>query len=510
MASTRLFIGGLSDKVDRQELGEKVARYAPVASIDFKEKTDPEGKVLLRFAYVNVDAAPSQVEQCIQQLNGASWKGSHLRVERAKESFLDRLNRERAAKKQEENTYFGRSDCLAIKSQEANVINTEGSLVQSKGQRVSREETVVKTDTKHSKKRKECNTSDENLLSPKKKILQTRGEILQTESHLLSAKKEKKKKKNEIEEGILSSFKQFSSVWADSDNENEVAQDESCGRVKGGKSAKPGCGSHRGTKASQDAASPRVDQDEDTDVTVEEDSNSIGSCTDVREEQQTQLDILESLDDPHSGGKSAADDKDQVMGEEHTLSEHQPNKDKVAADKPAINETMPSETEVNSKYVKVSKDLSFGQNMSGFSLLAQFSKINKEAVTTEAEKEAVVAPPVSVPRPLVTVHQKVKKRPFFIHDDDREIEAAIRWMTQPITKEVIKEFEEVLPDLRQVIRTRSFRAKKEEADPRMQRRGRGRGRGRGQGRGQGRGRAAGDEVGNPYRDHRWRERDVKK
>ena len=79
-------------------------------------------------------------------------------------------------------------------------------------------------------------------------------------------------------------------------------------------------------------------------------------------------------------------------------------------------------------------------------------------------------------------------------------------MTQPITEEITKEFEEALPDLRQVIRTRSFRAKKEEADPRMQRRGRGRGRGRGQGRG----RTSGDDKGNPYRDHRWRERDVKK
>lgn len=68
MASTRLFIGGLSDKIDRQELGEKVGRYAPVASIDLKEKTDPEGNVLQRFAYVNIDAAPSQVEQCKCQI----------------------------------------------------------------------------------------------------------------------------------------------------------------------------------------------------------------------------------------------------------------------------------------------------------------------------------------------------------------------------------------------------------------------------------------------------------
>lgn len=64
MPSTRIFVGGLSDKVDRQDLGRKLSHYAPVLSIDLKEKSDPEGKVLLRFAYVNIDAAPSQVEQC--------------------------------------------------------------------------------------------------------------------------------------------------------------------------------------------------------------------------------------------------------------------------------------------------------------------------------------------------------------------------------------------------------------------------------------------------------------
>ncbi|XP_045104258.1 probable RNA-binding protein CG14230 isoform X2 [Portunus trituberculatus] len=394
MASTRLFIGGLSDRVDRQELGEKVARYAPVTSIDLKEKTDLEGNVVQRFAYVNVDGAPSQVEQCIEQLNGVSWKGSYLRVEQAKESFLDRLNRERAARKGEDNTYFGRSDYLGIKRQRPNVINTEGSLVEFREQRFSKE---------HSKKRKEWNTNDENCLSPEKKSLQY-SEVLLPESHLVSGKKERKKKKNEVEAEILSSFKQFSSVWADSDNENEDAQG-------GGKFAKPGQESQRGTKAIQAVASSRVVQNDDSDATVEEDSNSIGSCTGVREEQQTQLDILEGLDDPHSGGRSAVYEKGQDMGEEH-----QQKRGQVAADKPTLKETMPSEPDASSKYVRVSKDLSFGQN-TGFSLLAHFSRMGKE----EAEKEEVAAPPVSVPRSLVTVHQKVKSRPFFICKDDREI-----------------------------------------------------------------------------------------
>lgn len=44
-----------------------------------------------------------------------------------------------------------------------------------------------------------------------------------------------------------------------------------------------------------------------------------------------------------------------------------------------------------------------------------------ETVASEIEKEEVVEAPVSVPKSLVSMHQKKKKRPFFIYDNDREI-----------------------------------------------------------------------------------------
>ncbi|KAG0695094.1 Nucleolar protein 8 [Chionoecetes opilio] len=256
MPSTRIFVGGLSDKVDRQDLGEKLSRFADVQSIDLKEKTDPEGNVLLRFAYVNLEASPSQLEQCIQQLHGASWKGSHLRVEQAKENFLDRLKKERAAKKQEENTFYEKSNGSVVNSQRLNGVDTGGGLTHYKGHTVYTEQTSEVNDINYSKIRKECRTNEENRFTPRSnQILPASEQNSQKDSYSISSRKEKKKKNDEVEEEILSSFKQFSSVWADSDNEN----DEEAGAG----------GGYEESRAEQPADNTADDQDQpagDTDL----------------------------------------------------------------------------------------------------------------------------------------------------------------------------------------------------------------------------------------------------
>lgn len=478
MPSTRLFLGGLSDKINRQDVGAKLSHYGPVLSIDLKEKTDPEGNILFRFAYVNVDASPAQIEQCIQQLHGTSWKGSHLRVERAKESFLERLNRERAARQQGNKMYPER-----LNNNNLNTVPIVGETENSKEHQACPEKHVSKgSDSNQSKKRKDNNSLEKELSPRKKTSLHDTDKVSQTDARSDPSKREKKKKKHEVEEKMLSSFKKFSSVWADSDNENEEG-DFQAGRGE----------SH---EEQQDEVLPKPAENEDSDATVDEDSDkSESDYSDTMEERRKQLKILKNLDDTDKSLSKAVGEqsavREQVTRQDTTQPEDQEN---MTAEK-----TMHPEPGQNNKYVKVAKDLSFGQNASGFSLLAHFSRLHQE----EVQKEEVAAP-VSVPKTLITVQQKVKKRPFFIAGDDPEIEGAIEWMTQPITQEIIKEFEESLPDLRQVIKTRSFRARKEEADPRGQRRGRGRG------RGQGRGRPMAGSTGNPYRDHRWRERAVKK
>lgn len=154
----------------------------------------------------------------IQQLNGTSWKGSHLRVERAKESFLERLNRERAARQQEENK-------AGLERLNDNTPNTVSDVEETKEYfkehcAFSEKQSSKVSDSKHSNKRKDCNAHE----NWKNINLHSNDQVSHTDPHSVPSKREKKKKRDEVEEKMLSSFRNFSSVWADSDNEN----DEDC------------------------------------------------------------------------------------------------------------------------------------------------------------------------------------------------------------------------------------------------------------------------------------------
>ena len=64
MKSTRLFVGGLGEGVQERMLTSKLSPYGSIADAEIKEKTDAEGNVTFRFAYVNIEASQEQLEQC--------------------------------------------------------------------------------------------------------------------------------------------------------------------------------------------------------------------------------------------------------------------------------------------------------------------------------------------------------------------------------------------------------------------------------------------------------------
>lgn len=138
-------------------------------------------------------------------------------MERAKESFLERLNRERAARQQGED----KAHHVQLDNYTSNAVPQVGETEEySKDCSAFSEKQVCNVnDRKHSSKRKDCNTLERDL--SRKNILTLHGndQDSQVDTHLGHSKREKKKK-HEVEEKMMSSFKNFSSVWADSDNEN--------------------------------------------------------------------------------------------------------------------------------------------------------------------------------------------------------------------------------------------------------------------------------------------------
>jgi len=96
MQSSRIFVSGLYSGVTQQDIENRFSKYGQVKSVEIKErKSDDEDIVLSTFAFINLQASKDELSKCFNQLSGTTWKGSQLRVQPAKESFLDRLKQER-------------------------------------------------------------------------------------------------------------------------------------------------------------------------------------------------------------------------------------------------------------------------------------------------------------------------------------------------------------------------------------------------------------------------------
>ena len=131
-------------------------------------------------------------------MNGSSWQGSALRIEVAKESFLDRLKRERAKRlEQQQPSQIQSDDTKKFEKLSG------GDVAKSKQYEVIPNE---------KKRIWENYAMDSGVLVGKSNY--SEGAHPKT-----SDVKPKKKKKNDEEEKMMESFKSFSSVWADSDEE---------------------------------------------------------------------------------------------------------------------------------------------------------------------------------------------------------------------------------------------------------------------------------------------------
>ncbi|KAJ2948429.1 hypothetical protein O0L34_g7672 [Tuta absoluta] len=100
---TRLFVGNLPDKTNEKDLRAAFSAYGQVTNLDLKTKAADDDR--RNFAFVTLSGTQDIIESCISNFSQNNFKGQRLYVTRARESFLERLQRERQeeeAKKQKD------------------------------------------------------------------------------------------------------------------------------------------------------------------------------------------------------------------------------------------------------------------------------------------------------------------------------------------------------------------------------------------------------------------------
>ncbi|XP_053695071.1 probable RNA-binding protein CG14230 [Sabethes cyaneus] len=95
MPLQRLFVGNIPSGTSEQELEQEFSAYGAVSAIDLKSKPNPLTGSVDTFAFVNIELDEQSVRRCINEFRQETYKGVYLNVSKAKESFLDRLKRER-------------------------------------------------------------------------------------------------------------------------------------------------------------------------------------------------------------------------------------------------------------------------------------------------------------------------------------------------------------------------------------------------------------------------------
>ena len=95
---SRLVIRDFTQKIAEADITDLFSKLCPVVEVHLADSVhyNPKGLVK-RFAIVRLDSTdPEVVLKCIRAFNGSLWKGSKIKVEKAKaEYFMDRIDRER-------------------------------------------------------------------------------------------------------------------------------------------------------------------------------------------------------------------------------------------------------------------------------------------------------------------------------------------------------------------------------------------------------------------------------
>uniref|UniRef100_A0A2A4JLV8 RRM domain-containing protein n=1 Tax=Heliothis virescens TaxID=7102 RepID=A0A2A4JLV8_HELVI len=94
ISATRLFVGNLPENTEENELHKAFSVFGEITNLDLKSKPGDSNESK-KFAFVSISAGNTDVESCIKHFSQEDFRGNRLYVTRARESFLERLQRER-------------------------------------------------------------------------------------------------------------------------------------------------------------------------------------------------------------------------------------------------------------------------------------------------------------------------------------------------------------------------------------------------------------------------------
>nr|XP_016935164.1 probable RNA-binding protein CG14230 [Drosophila suzukii] len=113
MASTRFFLADLPDRTVETDLHSLFQDYGYVEHVDLKRKEQDGVTKVIAFVTLQTDDA----QYCVNELKWQQLHGEKLRVSLARESFLDRLKREREENERREKGEPAETDVFTEKSQ---------------------------------------------------------------------------------------------------------------------------------------------------------------------------------------------------------------------------------------------------------------------------------------------------------------------------------------------------------------------------------------------------------
>ncbi|CAM1298876.1 Uncharacterised protein g2246 [Pycnogonum litorale] len=126
MENKRLFVGDLNTDVTEDDLRSIFKKFGHVESVELRNKSD--GVDNKTFAFVNIRISPDNLASCFRAYANRTWKKCKINLQVAKESFLERLKRERNAKSRA-GTKDAETESVAVpkKSSPLNVVKSKSS-----------------------------------------------------------------------------------------------------------------------------------------------------------------------------------------------------------------------------------------------------------------------------------------------------------------------------------------------------------------------------------------------